>query len=133
MPHWLRRLLPFLTFLTIRSKYRNRVSLIKIEAAKTYVLGVKKTRFFLLGVLFVVFSLVLFASGLSLIHAGLFVYSGWSVQVKFFAALITGAVEIVVAVGILYYLFLEETWVKFSGIKDMLKSIAKKDAQASSS
>ena len=122
----LRKFLPFLTFLGILKTYQKRVSLIKIEAAKAYVLGVKTIRFLLLGAMFALFSLVLFASGLLLIHTALFAYSGWSVQVKFLVALLLGGLEIFAAIGILFYLFSEETWVKLSGIKHVLNSVVKK-------
>jgi len=122
----LRKFLPFLTFLGILTTYQRRVSLIKIEAVKAYVLGVKTMRFLLLGAMFALFSLVLFASGLLLIHTALFIYSGWSVQVKFLVALLLGGLEIFVASSILFYLLSEETWVKFSGIKRVLNSVVKK-------
>lgn len=125
MRHWIRKLSPLLTFLIIRKGYQGRVSLIKIEAAKAYVTGVKTIRFLLLGALFVLFSLVLFACGLLLIHIALFAYSGWPAQVKFMAALLLGGLEIFTAGGILFYLFSEKTWIKFAGIKHVLKSVLK--------
>ena len=125
---WIRKILPFLAFLNIRKRYQRRASLIKIEAAKAYVLGVKKIRFFFLGVLLVLFSLVLLASGLLLIHLAFFTYSSWTIQVKFMVALLLGAVEVLIASGILFYLFREETWVKFSGINHILNSVVKKES-----
>ena len=125
---WIGKILPFLTFLGIRKSYRRRVSLMKIEAAKAYVLGVKTIRFFLLGALFALFSLVLFASGLLLIYTALFAYSGWTVQVKFMVALLLGGFEVLVASGILFYLFREKTWVKFSGIDHIINSVVKKES-----
>ena len=122
----LRKFLPFLTFLGILTTYQRRVSLIKIDAAKAYVLGVKTMRFLLLGAMLALFSLVLFASGLLAIHTALFAYSGWSVQVKFLVVLLLGGLEIFAAIGILLSLFSEETWVKFSGIKHVLNSVVKK-------
>ena len=125
---WIRKILPFLAFLNIRKRYQRRASLIKIEAAKAYVLGVKKIRFFFLGVLLVLFSLVLLASGLLLIHLAFFTYSSWTIQVKFMVALLLGAFEVLIASGILFYLFREETWVKFSGINHILNSVVKKES-----
>ena len=101
----------------------------KIKAVKVYLSGVKRIRFFFLGALFVLFSLVLFVSGLLLLHIALFAYSGWSVQVKFFVALLLGGLEIFTASGILFYLFSEKTWVKLSGIKHLLNSVIKKEAE----
>ena len=126
MLHWIRKILPFLVFLNIRKRYQRRSDLIKIEIAKAYVLGVKKIRFFLLGVVFILLSLVFLVSGLLLIHLAIFAYSGWTVQVKFLVALLLGCLEFFMASGILFYLFREETWVKFSGINHILNSVIKK-------
>lgn len=123
---WIGKILPLLTFLGIRKSYRRRVSLMKIEAAKAYVLGIKTTRLFFLGTLFALFSLVLLASGLLLIHIALFIFSGWSVQMKFWVAFLLGIFEIFAAISILFYLFSEETWVKFSGINRVLDLVKKK-------
>jgi len=123
---WIRKILPFLVFLNIRKGYQGGSSLIKIKVAKAYALGVKKIRLFLLGVLLVLFSLVLLTSGLLLIHMALFTYSGWSVQVKFLVAILLGCFEVFAASGILFYLFREETWVKFSGINHVLNLVIKK-------
>jgi hypothetical protein len=123
---WIGKLLPLLAFLNIRTRYRRSASLIKTEAAKAYVLGVKTIRLLLLGALLVMFCLVLFAGGLFLIHAALFAYSGWTLQMKFLVALLLGGLEIFAAGGILFYLFSEKTWVKFSGIKHVLNSVVKK-------
>ena len=127
MHHWIRKLSPFLTFFIIRKGYQRRVSLIKIEAAKAYVLGVKKVRFLLLGSMLALFSLTLFACGLLLIHTALFAYSSWSVQTKFLTALLLGALEVLISGGILFYLLSDRTWVKFSGIKHVLKAALKKE------
>jgi hypothetical protein len=124
---WLPKILPFLTFWNIRKRYQRSSSLIKIEAAKAYVLGIKKIRFFMLGALLVLFSLMLLGSGLLLIHLALFTYSNWPVQVKFLVAILLGGFEFFVASGILFYLFREETWIKLSGINYLLNSIVKKD------
>lgn len=126
MLHWIRKILPFLAFLNIRKRYQRRSSLIKIEVARAYVLGVKKIRFLFLGVVFVLLSLVLLASGLLLIHMAFFTYSGWSVQVKFLVALLLGCLEFFAAIGILFCLFKEETWVKFSGINHIINLVIKK-------
>ena len=130
MFRWISKLFPFLAFLNVHKRYQRRASLLKLEAAKAYVLGIKKIRLFLLGALFVFFSLVLLASGLLLIHIALFSYSSWSAQMKFWMALALGCFEILAASAILYYLFSEETWVKFSGIKYVLNSVVKKKTES---
>jgi hypothetical protein len=130
MLHWLRKLLPFFAFLGIYKKYQKRSALIKIEAAKAYVLGVKKTRHLLLGTLCALFSMVLFFAGLLLIYTALFVYSGWSIQTKFLVALLSGGIGILSAGAIIFFLFREKTWVKFSGIKHLLKTVVEKKPAA---
>jgi len=103
--------------LTIARGIKSRTSLMKIRAAQVYVLGVKKTRIFFLGALFVFVSFVFLINGVSLIQAAFFTYSRWSNETKFIVALILGGVELLGAAGILVYLFREETWGKFSGIQ----------------
>lgn len=97
----------------------------KIKAARTYVVGGEKIRFFFLSILFVIFSFLLLGSGLFLIHMALFSYSLWSSQMKFIAALVLGGIELLGAIIILFYLFREETWVKFYGIQNVLNSVIK--------
>ncbi len=95
----------------------------KIKAAQVYVLGVKKTRTFFLGALFVSVSFVFFINGLSLIQAAFFTYSIWSSEVKFVVALLLGGIEFLGAIGIFIYLFREETWGKFSGIHKVVNLV----------
>jgi len=113
--------------LNIVRRFRSRSSLIKIKAAQVYVLGVKKTRFFFLGVLFVSVSFVFLINGLSLIQVAFFTYSMWSNESKFFVALLLGGIEFLGAIGILVYLFREETWGKFSGIHKVVNLAVDKE------
>jgi hypothetical protein len=127
MPVEIRRLLQqFVSaffLLTIIKRFKSRSSLIKIKAAQGYVLGVKKTRAFFLGVLFVFISFVFLYNALSLIQTALFTYSMWSIKVKFIVALLLGGMEFIMAIGILIYLFREETWGKFSGIQKVVNLV----------
>ncbi len=92
----------------------------RIKAAQVYVLGIKKTRLFFLGVLFVTVSLVFLIHGLLLIQAAFFTYSMWSSEVKFAVSLIWGGIEFLGATGVLIYLFREETWSRFSGMRKVV-------------
>ena len=114
--------------LQIVRKFKNKSSLIKIKAAQVYVLGVKKTRVFFLGALFVLLSFVLLINGLSLIQSAFFTYSLLSIEIKFIVSLLLGGIEFLVAIGILMYLFREETWGKFFGIQKVVNlAIDKED------
>lgn len=132
MRRWIRKIVPFLAFLNIRQRYQRGSNVMKIEAAKAYVLGIKKSRSFLLGALFVSFSWVLLFSGLLLIHVAFFAYSDWSVRSKYLMALWLGGFEILIAGGIMFYLFREETWIKFSGIDHVVNSVLKKKTETAS-
>jgi len=116
MGRLLQQLVSFLSFLTFGKRYKNRISSMKIKAAQAYVLGVKKTRSFFLGALFVSVSFVLLTNGLFLVQAAFFTYSMWGNETKFFVALLLGGIEFLGAIGVLFYLFREETWGKFSEI-----------------
>lgn len=104
----------------------------KIRAAQVYVLGVKKTRAFFLGVLFVFVSFVFLFNGLFLVQSAFFTYSMWSNEMKFMVALILGGIEFLVAIGILIYLFREETWGAFSGIQKVVNLVADKEEKTMS-
>jgi hypothetical protein len=119
------QLIASLSYLTIVKRYKNRASLMKIKAARVYVLGVKKTRIFFLGILFVFLALVFLVNGLCLFQAALFTYSNWSNEMKFIIALILGGIEFLGAIGILIYLFREETWGIFTDIHKVVNAVIK--------
>ena len=99
----------------------------KIKAAQLYVQGVQKARILFLGSLVGLVSLIFLASGLSLIHTALFSYSTWSVETKFVTAILLGGLEFGGAICILFYLFREEIWAKFSEIDTVLNCVVKSD------
>jgi len=109
--------------LNIVRRFKSRSSLVKIKAAQIYVLGVKKTRVFFLGVLFLSVSFIFLINGLSLLQTAFFTYSMWSNEMKFVVALLLGGIEFLGATGILIYLFREETWGKFSGIQKVVNLV----------
>lgn len=109
--------------LNIVRRYKSRTSLIKIKAARMYVLGVKKTRIFFLGALFVLVSFVFLINGLFLVQSALFNFSMLSNEVKFVAALLLGGIEFLGAIGVLIYLFREETWGKFTEIHKVVNLV----------
>ena len=89
--------------------------------------GVKKTRIFFLGVLFVFVSLVFLFNGLSLIQSAFFTYSMWSNEIKFVVALMLGGIEFLGATALLIFLFKEETWGRFSGIQKVVNLVVNED------
>ena len=99
----------------------------KIRAAQAYVMSIKKIRIFFVGALFVFLALLLLIKGLSLIQEAFFTYSMWSNETKFIAALILGGLEFLGAIGILVYLFREETWSRFTGIHKVVNFVIEQE------
>ena len=56
-----------------------------------------------------------------------FTYSQWSNETKFIVALVLGGFEFLLAMGIFIFLFREETWSHFYGIKAVVDSVIKKE------
>ena len=123
------QLMASLSALLIVRRYKHGAALMKIKAARFYVLGVKKTRTFFLGVLFVFVSFVFLINGLSLVQSAFFTYSMWSNETKFVVALMLGGVEFLGAIGILIYLFKEETWGNFTGVHKVVGRVIDKKGE----
>jgi hypothetical protein len=113
--------------LTVVRKLKGKSALMKIRAAQAYVLGVKKTRIFFIGALFVSVSFVFLINGISLIQMAIFTYSMWSNEMKFVVSLLLGGIELIAAIGIFIYLFREETWGRFTGIQKVVNLVIKKE------
>ena len=128
MRRFIQQLIASLSLLGIVRKYKNKFSLMKINAAKVYVLGVKKARLFFLGILFVFVGLVLLVNGMLLVQTAFFVYSNWSNEMKFTIALIIGGIEFLGAISVLIYLFREETWGHFTEVHKVVNSVIEKNS-----
>jgi len=115
--------------LNIVRRVKSRSSLMKIKAARLYVLGVKKARLFFLAVMFFLISFVFLINGLILVQTAFFTYSMWSTETKFLVALILGGLEFLGAIGVLIYLFREETWSKFSGVHQVVSLAVDNEAK----
>ena len=128
MRRFIQQLIASLSLLGIVRKYKNKFSLMKINAAKVYVLGVKKARLFFLGILFVFVGLVILVNGMSLIQTAFFTYSNWSNGMKFTVAMIIGGIEFLGSIGVLIYLFREETWGHFTEVHKVVNLVIEKES-----
>jgi cytochrome c biogenesis protein CcdA len=128
MRRFIQQLIVSLSLLGIVRRYKNKVSLMKINAAKVYVLGVKKARLFFLGILFVFVGLGILVNGISLIQTAFFTYSNWSNEMKFTVALIMGGIEFLGSIGVLIYLFREETWGHFTEVRKVVNLVIEKES-----
>ena len=125
----IQQLIYFLSLSNLVRRYKNKSFLMRIKAAQIYVLAVKKTRIFFLGILGVFIAFVFLINGISLIQAAIFNYSMWSNEVKFDVALAIGCVEILGATGVIIYLFREETWGRFFGIHKVVNLAVNEDGK----
>ena len=117
------KLLSFFMVANLSRGYQRKMALLKINAAKTYVVGVKKTRYLAIAVVLVVFALAVFVCGLTLLHAALLVYSPWDAQAKWIAALILGIFEITATSAMMIFLLKESTWMKFMAVEQVIRSV----------
>jgi len=117
------KLLSAFLLLGVIRRLKSRSSLMKIKAAQVYVLGVKKTRIFFIGILLVFISFVFLMNGLTLVQTAFFTYSMWNNETKFVMALILGCFEFLLAAGIFIYLFKESTWSNFFGVQRVVNSV----------
>lgn len=119
----MQKALSSLLLINAARKYKGKVSLIKIRAAQSYVLGIKKARTFLLGASLMAIALMLLASGLILIQFAVFAYSNWSKEVKLMIACLLGGAELLTAAGIMVYLFREKSWIKYTGVQKLIDTL----------
>ena len=96
------------------------IQLLKIEAAKSYLQGVRMARRSALGLMQMGLVLGLICMGALLFHASLFLLLPWSVKAKAALGLLLGAAYVVAGVLALRTALSEKTWLAKSGAADML-------------
>lgn len=119
----IKKILSSFVLVKVIKNYKSRSSLMKINAAKAYVHGVRKTRMLFVGILIVSISFVFLINGLILIQNALFTFSMWSNETKFIVALWLGGFEFLAAVGVFVYLLRENTWSQFFRINEVVRFV----------
>jgi len=99
------------------------VTMLKIEAAKSYLHGVRLARLSALGLIGVVFMIGLIGVGVLLLHAGVFILLPWSVKAKALLGLVLGTAYVVAGVSLLRLAMDEKTWLEKSGCVKMLEEV----------
>ena len=96
------------------------VQLLKIEATKAYLQGVRMARrsAFLLILMGIVLGLI--SMGALLFHVGLFILLPWTVEAKATFAIILGLACMVIGGSVLGIIMNEKTWMEKSGAAEML-------------
>jgi hypothetical protein len=96
------------------------IQLLKIEAAKSYLHGVKMARLSAIGLMGMGLMMSLICLGVVLVHVGLFVLLPWSVEAKAILGIILGLVYVAVGVFVLHAAMDERAWMKKSGAAEMM-------------
>jgi len=99
------------------------IRMLKIEAAKSYLHGVRLVRLSAIGLMQVVFVVGLIGGGVLLLHAGVFILLPWTVKAKAILGLVMGTAYVVTGVLLLRVAMDEKTWLQKSGSVKMLEEV----------
>jgi len=97
------------------------IQLLKIEAAKCYLHGVRMARLSAVGLMLMGLVIALICAGLMLLHAGLFILLPWTVEAKAVLAMLMGLVYVIIGIVVLRAAMDEKTWMDKSGASEMLE------------
>jgi hypothetical protein len=104
------------------------VRLLRIEAAKSYVLGVRAARNATARLLRMELLVGLICVGVALFHAGLFILLPWSLPARALLGMALGAVYTVAGGVALCSCMDERRWMESSGAKALLKDVIQNSA-----
>lgn len=97
--------------------------LTKLKMAKIYLHAIKISRLLFISLLGSGACLMLFLTGLVLIHYTILSYAPWDVSVKVTVTLIFASLYILIAVGAFFYFFAEDKWMKMFHTDAMIKEL----------
>jgi hypothetical protein len=100
------------------------IRLFKIEAAKSYLHGVRMARLSAVGLMRVGLLIGLICLGVLIIHAGLFILLPWTVKTKAVLGVLLGVAYVTAGGGAIRVAMNEKTWMEKSGATEMLKEAA---------
>jgi hypothetical protein len=97
------------------------IQLLKIEAAKCYLRGVRMARLSAIGLMRMGLVIGLVGVGVLLFHAGLFLLLPWTVEVKAVLGMFLGLAYVAIGCVALHAAMNERTWMEKSGAAEMLE------------
>jgi hypothetical protein len=97
------------------------IQLLKIEATKCYLHGVRMARLSAIGLMWMGLVIGLVCVGLLLLHAGLFILLPWTMATKALLGMALGAGYVAIGGGVLHAAMDEKTWLDKSGATEMLQ------------
>ena len=120
LKYLIRGLLSGIAFKLLDNYRRLSIQLLKIEAAKSYLHGVRMARLSMIGLMRMWLLIALICIGALLLHAGVLILLPWSVEAKAVLAVIMGLAYVVVGGVMLRASLDEKTWMEKSGAARML-------------
>jgi len=105
---------------------RMSVQLLRIEATKCYLRGVRMARLSAIRTVLVGLEIGLVCFGVLLVHAGAFVLLPWSLEEKAVLGILLGTAYAAIGGAMLRAALSEERWMEDSGATQMLKDATKK-------
>ena len=99
------------------------IRLLKIEAAKSYLRGLRLARLSVIGLMRMGLVIGLICIGALLFHVSLFILLPWTVKAKAVLGLFMGAAYVVIGCVALRAAMSERTWMEKSGTAKMLEEI----------
>jgi ABC-type proline/glycine betaine transport system permease subunit len=103
-----------------KSRYLS-VQLLKIEAAKFCLHGLRIARSSALGLMRLGLLIGLIGLGMVLFHAGLFILLPWTLAVRAALAMLLGLVYVAIGSIMLHLAMAEKTWMDNSGVTELLE------------
>ena len=97
------------------------LQLLRIEAAKSYLHGVRMARLSALGLMRMGLMIGLLCVGVVLFHVGLFILLPWTLAAKAVLGMVLGLAYVIIGGSALYAAMDEKTWMEQSGAAGMLK------------
>jgi hypothetical protein len=120
LKHLLKGLAAGAAFARIEKCQRLSTQLLRIEAAKLYLQGIRVARLSVAGALVLGLLLGLIGLGVLLVHAGLFYLLPWSLKTKALLGIALGVVYAAAAGCALWSVMAEKTWIEKSGMDGLL-------------
>ena len=97
------------------------IQVLKIEAAKCYLHGVRMARLSAIGLMLMGLAIGLVGVGVLLFHAGLFILLPWTVEAKAVLAMFLGLAYVAIGWVALHVAMNEKMWMEKSGVAEMLE------------
>ena len=103
------------------------LQLLEIEAAKTYVQGVRISRLVVMAIIGMLFVTGLTLFGLVLLHVGIFMLLPVDNATKACVAVALGLVYMAAGIWVLMKVLAEKVWLEKSGANEMIRSVTKSE------